>query len=90
MRTVRRLQWTFVVVVLAMSGLPALADDTYLAKPIIVPTFDQLVPTSYPTIKPHFNRLRPTTLPLIHPGIPRVHITENLVHPLARPLLVVN
>jgi hypothetical protein len=55
-----------------------------------VPTFDRLVPTSYPTIKPHFNRLRPTTLPLIHPGIPRVHITENLVHPLARPLLVVN
>jgi len=90
MRAVRSLQWAFVVVALAMGGLPALGDDTYFAKPLIQATFGQLIPTSYPTIKPNFNRLRPTTLPLIHPGIPRVHITENLVHPLAQPLLLVN
>jgi hypothetical protein len=90
MRTVRSLHWAFVVVALAMSGLPAVGDDTYFGKPLIQATFDRLIPTSYPTIKPNFSRLRPTTLPLIHPGIPRVHITENLVHPLAQPLLLVN
>ena len=89
MRTVRSLQWALVVVALALSGLPALSQDIYFSEPLIRTTFDHLIPTSYPTIKPKFDHLRPTTRPLIHPGIPRVHITENLVHPLAQPLLIV-
>ena len=90
MKSVRSLQWTLVLVALAMSGLPALGDDIYLGKPLTQATFDRLIPTSYPTFKPSFTHLRPTTLPLIHPGIPRVHITENLVRPLSQPLLLVN
>lgn len=89
MRTVRILQWGFVVIALAISGVPALGDDIYFSDPLIQPTFDHLVPTSYPTIKPRFEGLRPTTRPLIHPGIPRVHITENLVQPFAQSLLLV-
>ena len=90
MRNVRSLRWAFVVVISAMSGLRALGDDTHFSKPLIQASFNQLIPRSYPTIKPNFSRLQPTTLPLIHPGIPRVHITENLVDPLAQPLLLVN
>lgn len=90
MKTVRSLQWALVVFVLAMSGLPALADDNYLERPLIQASFDRLIPTSYPTFRPKFNRLIPTTLPLIRPGIARVHITENLVYPLSQPLLIVN
>jgi hypothetical protein len=91
MKSVRSLQWALVMIALAMSGLPALADDdNYLGMPLTQARFDRLIPTSYPTIRPKFNHLRPTTLPLIHPGIPRVHITENLVRPLSQPLLLVN
>ena len=91
MKSVRSLQWALVMVALAMSGLPALADDdNYLGMPLTQARFDRLIPTSYPTIRPTFNRLIPTTLPLIQPGIARVHITENLVYPLSQPLLIVN
>jgi hypothetical protein len=89
MKTVRRLPWVLAVVALAMSGVPALSQDIYVSEPLIRPTFDHLIPTSYPTIKPKFDQLRPTTRPLIHPGIPRVHITENLIHPLAQRILIV-
>ena len=90
MKSVRSLQWALVMVALATSGLPALADDNYLSMPLTQARFDQLIPTSYPTIRPTFNRLIPTTLPLIQPGIARVHITENLIYPLSQPLLIVN
>ncbi len=90
MKSFRTLPWALVMVALTMSGLPALADDNYLERPLIQATFDRLIPTSYPTIRPGFNRLIPTTLPLIQPGIARVHITENLVYPLYQPLLIVN
>lgn len=90
MKSVRSLQWASMMITLAMSGLPALADDNYLDMPLTQARFDRLIPTSYPTIRPKFNRLIPTTLPLIQPGIARVHITENLVYPLSQPLLIVN
>ena len=91
MKSVRSLQWALVIVILAMSGLPASADDdNYLGMPLTQARFDRLIPTSYPTIRPTFNRLIPTTLPLIQPGIARVHVTENLVYPLSQPLLIVN
>jgi hypothetical protein len=90
MKSVRTLQWALVLGALAISGLPALADDNYLERPLIQATYDRLIPTSYPTIRPKFNRLIPTTLPLIQAGIARVHITENLVYPLSQPLLIVN
>lgn len=89
MRTVRSLHWALAVVAFALSGLSALGQDIYFSEPLIQTTFDHLIPTSYPTIKPKFNQLRSTTRPLIHPDIPRVHITENLIHPLAQPLLIV-
>src|SRR4030095_9088417 len=91
MKSVRSLQWALVMVALAMSGLPALADDdNYLGMPLTQARFHRLIPTSYPTVRPPFNRLIPTTLPLVQPGIARVHITENLVYPLSQPLLIVN
>jgi len=98
MKSLRRLQWALVMIALAMSGLPALADDNYLSMtddnylsmPLTQARFDRLIPTSYPTIRPTFNRLIPTTLPLIQPGIARMPITENLINPLSQPLLIVN
>jgi len=91
MKSARRLQWALMMVVLAMSGLPALADDdNYLGRPLTQARFDLLVPTSYPTIRPKFTRLIPTTLPLIQPAIARIPITANLVYPLSQPLLIVN
>jgi hypothetical protein len=90
MKSVRSLQWALMMITLAMSGLPAFADDNYLDMPLTQARFDRLIATSYPTIRPKFNRLIPTTLPLIQPGIARVHITENLVYPLSQPLLIVN
>jgi hypothetical protein len=89
MRTVRSLPWVLAVVALAMSGVPALSQDVYFSEPLIQTTFDHLIPTTHPTIRPKFDQLRPTTRPLIHPGVPRVHITENLIHPLAQRLLIV-
>ena len=90
MKSFRTLPWALVMAAVAMSGLPASADDNYLDTPLTQARFDRLIPTSYPTIRPKFNRLIPTTLPLIQPGIARVHITENLVYPLSQPLLIVN
>jgi hypothetical protein len=79
-------QWLFVATALALSGVRATADDA----PLIQARFDQLIPTSYPAIRPGFDRLIQTTLPLTDPGIARVPITENLVHPLDQPLVIVN
>ena len=90
MTSVRSLQWAVMMITLAMSGLPALADDNYMSMPLTQARFDRLIPTSYPTMRPKFTRLTPTTLPLIQPGIARVHITENLVYPIYQPLLIVN
>ena len=90
MKSFRTLPLALVIVALAISGLSALADDTYLEAPLTQARFDRLIPTSYPTVRPKFGRLIPTTLPLIQPGIARVHITENLVYPLSQPLLIVN
>jgi hypothetical protein len=83
-------QWLFVATALALSGVPAMADDANLGEPLIHARFDQLIHTSYPTLRPSFYRLIQTTLPLIDPGIARVPITENLVRPLDQQLLIVN
>jgi hypothetical protein len=83
-------QWLFVATALALSGVPAMADDANLGEPLIHARFDQLIPTSYPTLRPSFDRLIQTTLPLTDPGIARVPITENLVRPLDQQLLIVN
>ena len=90
MKSIGTLRWAFLVVVLVIGGLPALADGIYLDKPLTQATFDRLIPTSYPTINPRFSHLLPTTRPLIQPGVARVHITENLVYPISQPLLIVN
>jgi hypothetical protein len=90
MKTARNLQWALILVALTIGGLPALADDAYLSRPLVQARFDRLIPTSYPTFRPKFTRLIPTTLPLIQPGIARIPITENLVYPLYQPLLIVN
>ena len=79
-------QWLFVATALALSGVRATADDA----PLIQARFDQLIPISYPTLRASFDRLIQTTLPLTDPGIARVPITENLVHPLDQPLVIVN
>src|ERR1700760_4633248 len=83
-------QWLFVVTALALSGVQAMADYANSDEPLVQARFDQLIPTSYPTLRPSFDGLVQTTLPLIDPGIARVPITENLVHPLDQPLLIVN
>jgi hypothetical protein len=83
-------QWLFVATALALSGVRATADDANFGEQLIQARFDQLIPISYPTLRPSFDRLIQTTLPLIDPGIARVPITENLVHPLDQPLLIVN
>ena len=83
-------QWLFVATALALSGVPAMADDANLGEPLIQARFDQLVPTSYPTIRPRFDRLIQTSWPVIHPGVAQVPITANLVRPLDQPLLIVN
>ena len=90
MKTTCGRQWLFVATALALSGVPAMADDANLGEPLIQARFDQLIPTSYPTLRPSFDRLIQTTLPLTDPGIARVPITENLVRPLDQQLLIVN
>ena len=90
MKTTCGRRWLFVVTALALSGVQATADDANSDEPLVQARFDQLIPTSYPTLRPSFDRLIQTTGPLTDPGIARVPITENLVHPLDRPLLIVN
>src|SRR6266480_3789268 len=90
MKTTRGRQWLFAAIALALSGVRATADDANLGEPLIQARFDQLIATSYPTIRPSFDRLIQTTAPLTDPGVGRVPITENLVHPLDQPLLIVN
>jgi hypothetical protein len=81
---------SLIAVAVAIGNASAYSDYVYVEQPLIHPTFDHLIPTFYPTIQPDFNKLIPTTYPLIHPGIPRVHITDNLINPLDQPLLIVN
>jgi hypothetical protein len=90
MKTTYGRQWLFVATALALSGVRATADDANSGERMIQVRFDQLIPTSYPTIGPRFDRLIQTTWPLTDPGIGRVPITENLVHPLDQPLVIVN
>lgn len=82
--------WLFVATALALSGVRATADDANSGERMIQARFDQLIPTSYPTIGSRFDRLIQTTWPLTDPGIAHVPITENLVHPLDQPLVIVN
>ena len=81
---------SFFAAALIIARASAYSDYVYIEQPLFHPTFDRLIPTSYPTIEPDFNKLRPTTWPLIHPGIPEVHIIDNLVHPIDQQLLIVN
>ena len=89
MKTMCGRQWLFIVTALALSGVQATADDANSGE-LIQARFDQLIPTSYPTIGARFDRLIQTTWPLTDPGIGRIPITENLVHPLDQPLVIVN
>lgn len=88
MRATRSLQWALSSIVLAVTNLCALGENTDFGQPLVQAQFDRLIPTSYPTYHPSFTRLQPTTRPLIHPGIPTVHITENLTQAFAKPLLI--
>jgi hypothetical protein len=90
MKTSRARQWLFVATVLALGGMRATADDANSGERMIQARFDQLIPTSYPTMGARFDRLIQTTWPLTDPGIAHVRITENLVHPLDQPLVIVN
>jgi hypothetical protein len=90
MKTTCGRQWLFIAAALALSGARATADDTNSGEQLIQARFDQLIPTSYPTVRTTFDRLIQTTWPLSDPGIGRVPITENLVHPLDQPLVIVN
>src|SRR5689334_15351951 len=76
------------VVALLMCATRAIADDSYGGLPLLQVRFDQLIPTSFPTKTSGFERLRQTTWPLVDPGVATVPITENLVHPLDQPLLI--
>jgi len=89
MKTTLGRQWLFATAVLALSGVGATADDAS-GERLVQARFDQLVPTSYPIVRPRFDRLIQTTWPLTDPGIGRVPITENLVHPMDQPLVIVN
>jgi hypothetical protein len=89
MKTICGRQWLFVATALALSGVRVTADDANSGE-LIQARFDQLIPTSYPTMGAKFDRLIQTTWPLTDPGIARVPITENLVHPLDQPLVIVN
>ena len=82
-------QWLFAATALALSGVGATADDASGDR-LVQARFDQLVPTSYPIVRPNFDRLIQTTWPLKDPGIGGVPITENLVHPMDQPLVIVN
>lgn len=90
MKTIRILFGAIFIFAVALTQARATNDDVYFSAPLTQVTFDRLIPTFYPTIEPHFNGLQPTTYPLIYPGVPRVHITENLVYPSDQPLLIVN
>jgi hypothetical protein len=81
---------SLIAAALTIAQASAYSDYVYIDQPLVQPTFDQLIPTSYPTIQPDFNKLRPTTCPLIHPGIPLIHIIDNLIHPVDQQLLIVN
>jgi len=89
MKTTRGRQWLFAATALALSGVGATADDASGDR-LVQARFDQLVPTSYPIVTARFDRLIQTTWPLTDPGIARVPITENLVHPMDQPLVIVN
>jgi hypothetical protein len=77
----------FAVSALTFCTAKAMGDDSYPGQPLIQADFNRLVPIIYPLVTTRFNALKPTTYPVIQPGIPRVHITENLVHPIEQPLL---
>jgi hypothetical protein len=87
MTFVRVLGRIFVVSALTFCTTKAMGDGSYPAQPLIQADFTRLVPRSYPLATTRFNALKPTTYPVLQPGIARVHITENLVHPIERPLL---
>ena len=89
MKTTLGRQWLFATTALALSGVGATADDASGDR-LIQAQFDQLVPISYPIVTARFDRLIQTTWPLTDPGIARVPITENLVHPMDQPLVIVN
>ena len=86
----KRLLLSLIAAALAIGNALAYDDYVYVEQPLIQPTFDRLIPTSYPTIQPDFSKLVSTTYPLIYPGIPQIHITDNLIKPLDKPLLIVN
>lgn len=81
---------SLIAAMLAIGNALAYSDYVYIDHPLIHPTFDRLIPTSYPTIQPDFSKLVSTTSPLIYPGIPQIHITDNLINSLDKPLLNVN
>jgi hypothetical protein len=88
MKAIRNLKWVLAAFAFATGGAHAADDGARYSKPLIQPDFARLIPKTYPVIRSRFDALRPTTEPVIHPGVPRVHITESLVHPTDRALLI--
>ena len=87
MKPVQVLGRIFLVSAFAFGATKAMGDDSYPGQPLIQSQFTRLIPVSYPLVTTHFSALKPTAFPVIQSGIPRVHITEKLVHPMEQPLL---
>jgi len=88
MMIVRLLGKVFALSLLALCATRAMGDGgTYSGQALIQVNFDRLVPITYPLATVQFNGLKPSSYPVIDPGIARVHITENLAHPMEQPLL---
>jgi hypothetical protein len=65
----------------------AMGDDGDLGRPLTQTDFSRLVPTSYPLVTTQFNSLKSTIDGVSQTGVAQIHPTENLVHPIEKPLL---
>lgn len=81
---------TFALLGLLWLGFDARADYSPVenSAPLLQVRFDNLVPTTEPLLTVQFDELIPRSEPVIQHGVPQVHITENLVHPMDGPLLI--
>lgn len=86
----RALGSIFVVSALFFCTTKAMGEGTYPGRPLIQADFNRLIPISYPVVTTRFNGLKPTTYPVFQPGVARVHIPENVIHPVEQPLLRTN
>jgi hypothetical protein len=87
MKLVRVVGRIFLVSALTLCASKAVGEGSYSGQPLIQVEFTRLVPITYPLATTRFTALRPTSFPVIQPGVARIHIIQNLVHPMAQPLL---